>query len=60
MIDCILQIHFTEEKGDILCFCVGQEEIEELEHRLLDKIKKFHENSKKLLVCKLYAALPSK
>ena len=55
----ILQIHFREERGDILVFLTGQEDIEELESMLKEKQEAFPLEADKLVVCPIYAALPS-
>ncbi|KAL4468705.1 hypothetical protein ABPG74_005208 [Tetrahymena malaccensis] len=55
----ILQIHFEEQDGDILCFLVGQEDIEDMQQMLEEKIELFPKEAKKLNICTLYAALPS-
>lgn len=53
-----LQIHLESPPGDILVFLTGQEEIESLEKLLKANSKQLPENSTKLLVYPLYAALP--
>ena len=55
----ILQVHFNEAAGDILVFLTGQEDIEELEQMLKEKQELFPMEANKLLVCPIYAALPS-
>lgn len=65
----ILQIHLEEPimaseesgqtlNGDIQVFLTGQEEIEDLEDMLKEKILEFTENMPRLVVRSLYAALP--
>jgi len=54
-----LQIHLYEDEGDILVFLTGQEEIEDLEDLLLEKVKLLPKEAKNMLVVPLYAALPS-
>jgi len=54
-----LQIHLEEPIGDILIFLTGREEIEAMEKLLLEKSLLLPENSLKLLICPLYAALPT-
>ncbi|PHH82135.1 hypothetical protein CDD82_6893 [Ophiocordyceps australis] len=63
----MFQIHISQGKksGDILIFLTGQEEIEAAEReitevsRKLDKDKKLRNDIKGLMVCPIYANLPS-
>ncbi|KAJ3354224.1 putative ATP-dependent RNA helicase dhx33 [Kappamyces sp. JEL0680] len=56
----VLQIHKKEtESGDILVFLTGQEEIENLEILLLEQAKTLPPTCLKLLVCPLFASLPT-
>jgi len=55
----ILQIHFTEPEGDILAFLTGQDEIEDLEEMINERMESFPSTADKLLICPIYAALPS-
>ncbi|EPY19877.1 RNA helicase [Strigomonas culicis] len=57
-ISTILQIHEKEEKGDILCFLTGQEEIEDAKRILMDRMKLLPNNVPDFLVLTLYSALP--
>ncbi|ELP92906.1 ATP-dependent RNA helicase, putative [Entamoeba invadens IP1] len=57
-VDAILQIHITEETGDILVFLPGQESIETVESTLLERLKKAPITVKPLLILPLYSALP--
>lgn len=60
----ILQIHFNEKNfenksnGDILVFLTGQEEIEDLEDMLKEKVQQFKKSDSRLLIRPLYAAQP--
>lgn len=75
MLNAILQINFEEEEGDILAFLTGQvknkinkyifinvikEDIEELEVQLKEKNELISDPLKKLNICTMYSALPSK
>ena len=55
----IFQIHVSQGAGDILVFLTGQEEIEELEQKLQDIIRKAGRSIKELIVNVIYANLPS-
>ncbi|KAI1381041.1 P-loop containing nucleoside triphosphate hydrolase protein [Hypoxylon crocopeplum] len=55
----IFQIHTTQGKGDILVFLTGQDEIEAAELQLTETAKKLGNRVKELLVCPIYANLPS-
>lgn len=55
----VLQIHMEESSGDILAFLTGQEEIEALAALLNEKARLLPLTYDKLLVCPIYAALPS-
>ena len=54
-----LQIHCTQDKGDILVFLTGQEEIERAEEMLLNRTRKLGTNIGQLMVLPLYSQLPS-
>ncbi|XP_042058204.1 pre-mRNA-splicing factor ATP-dependent RNA helicase DEAH1-like isoform X3 [Salvia splendens] len=56
-----LQIHATEEAGDgdILVFLTGQEEIEAAEVIVSEKIRKVGTKMAELIICPIYANLPS-
>ncbi|OAE32001.1 hypothetical protein AXG93_2772s1100 [Marchantia polymorpha subsp. ruderalis] len=54
-----LQVHQEELPGDILVFLTGQEEIENMERLLTERIAFLPEGSRKILVAPIYAALPS-
>ncbi|KAH6818813.1 RNA helicase family protein [Perilla frutescens var. frutescens] len=53
-----LQIHSTEEEGDILVFLTGQEEIETAEVILRENIRKLGRKIGELIICPIYANLP--
>ncbi|KAL6922203.1 hypothetical protein FSST1_006229 [Fusarium sambucinum] len=53
------QIHTTQPKGDILIFLTGQDEIEAAELEIAETAKKLGNRVKELVVCPIYANLPS-
>lgn len=53
------QIHTTQGKGDILIFLTGQDEIEAAEQEITETAKKLGSRIKELVVCPIYANLPS-
>ncbi|KAI6209076.1 hypothetical protein M3Y96_00182600 [Aphelenchoides besseyi] len=56
----VLQIHLTQPlPGDILVFLTGQEEIEQMEENLKERIKSLGNQIKELIVLPVYANLPS-
>ncbi|KAK4336803.1 hypothetical protein RND71_043582 [Anisodus tanguticus] len=55
----ILQIHVTQDPGDILVFLPGQEEIELCVEQLQEKQKKLGSKLKELIIRPIYANLPS-
>ncbi|KAG5068246.1 hypothetical protein JHK85_000623 [Glycine max] len=55
----IFQIHLEEGPGDILVFLTGQEEIESVERLISEKLPQLPQESQKLLVVPIFAALPS-
>ncbi|KAI1344877.1 P-loop containing nucleoside triphosphate hydrolase protein [Xylariaceae sp. FL0016] len=55
----VFQIHTTQPKGDILIFLTGQDEIEAAEQQLADTAKKLGNRVKELIICPIYANLPS-
>lgn len=55
----ILQIHVTQELGDILVFLTGQEEIEVCQESLNERIRRAGTLFSKLLILPIYANLPS-
>ncbi|KAH8195315.1 hypothetical protein TruAng_010508 [Truncatella angustata] len=55
----IFQIHSTQGKGDILVFLTGQDEIDAAEQELTETARKLGNRVKELIVCPIYANLPS-
>jgi HrpA-like RNA helicase len=55
----VFQIHNTRPQGDVLVFLTGQEEIENLEKLINEKAKGLPETSMKILVCPIFASLPT-
>ncbi|CAK7909541.1 pre-mRNA-splicing factor ATP-dependent RNA helicase-like protein Prp2p [[Candida] anglica] len=56
----VFQIHTTQERGDILVFLTGQEEIETMQESLEEAATKMDLKSSdnQLLICPIYANLP--
>ena len=55
----ILQIHVTQELGDILVFLTGQEEIEACQESLTERVRRLGTRFSELLILPIYANLPS-
>ncbi|KAK8055393.1 helicase associated domain-containing protein [Apiospora rasikravindrae] len=55
----VFQIHTTQGKGDILVFLTGQDEIDAAEQELTETARKLGNRVKELVVCPIYANLPS-
>lgn len=55
----IFQIHMSQNSGDILVFLTGQEEIEAAEQNILETARKLGSKVPKMIVCPIYASLPS-
>ena len=55
----VLQIHLTQDKGDILVFLTGQDEIESAQEILETKIRELGSRIKELIICPIYSTLPS-
>ncbi|OWB78788.1 nucleic acid binding protein [[Candida] boidinii] len=55
----IFQIHLSQGTGDILVFLTGQEEIDNLYDNLQDMCRKLGSSIKEMIVCSIYANLPS-
>mmetsp|Transcript_63871 Transcript_63871/g.103249 ORF Transcript_63871/g.103249 Transcript_63871/m.103249 type:complete len:653 (+) Transcript_63871:2-1960(+) len=53
-----VQIHLEEEKGDILCFLTGQDQIDDAVKVIKERSRALPPSADKLLPCALYAALP--
>jgi ATP-dependent RNA helicase DHX8/PRP22 len=57
-----MEIHLSEDPGDILLFLTGQEEIEQACEILDDRMKALKKNKKDLadlIILPIYSALPS-
>ena len=55
----VFQIHTSQGAGDILVFLTGQEEIEAMEEMLQEVARKAGKMMRELVVCPIYANLPS-
>ncbi|KAG5949913.1 hypothetical protein E4U53_005652 [Claviceps sorghi] len=55
----VFQIHTTQPRGDILIFLTGQDEIEAAELEITETARKLGSRVKELVVCPIYANLPS-
>lgn len=55
----VLQIHVTQEPGDILVFFTGQEEIETAEEILKSRTRGLGTKIAELIICPIYANLPT-
>ncbi|KAJ2907779.1 hypothetical protein GGI21_003546, partial [Coemansia aciculifera] len=55
----VLQIHASQPKGDILVFLTGQDEIEQAQESLSQAMKTLGSKVAELIVCPIYANLPS-
>ena len=55
----VMQIHRTEQPGDILVFLPGQEEIEELQKEIEAQVKRLGAKIRELLIRPIYANLPT-
>lgn len=55
----VFQIHTTQPKGDVLIFLTGQDEIEAAELEITETARKLGSRVKELVVCPIYANLPS-
>ncbi|OTF83214.1 pre-mRNA-splicing factor ATP-dependent RNA helicase DHX16-like [Euroglyphus maynei] len=55
----ILQIHITQKLGDILVFLPGQEEIEQCQELLQERVRRLGTRVKELLIRPIYANLPT-
>ena len=55
----IMTIHITQDKGDILLFLTGQDEIEQAQESLTQICKGLGSKIPELIVCPIYANLPS-
>lgn len=59
MISTVFQIHTTQGRGDILVFLTGQDEIDSAEQQIGDIARKLGSRIKELIICPIYANLPS-
>jgi pre-mRNA-splicing factor ATP-dependent RNA helicase DHX16 len=55
----VLQIHLTQDNGDILCFLTGQDEIEEATESINSRMKNLGSKVRELIVLPIYSGLPS-
>ncbi|PQE13339.1 hypothetical protein CJF31_00008335 [Rutstroemia sp. NJR-2017a BVV2] len=55
----LFQIHISQPSGDVLIFLTGQEEIETAEERISDIQKKLGSKIRELIICPIYANLPT-
>lgn len=55
----VLQIHVTQEAGDVLVFFTGQEEIEAAEEILKHRTRGLGTKIAEMIICPIYANLPS-
>ena len=55
----VMQIHRTEQPGDILVFLPGQDEIEELHKEIEAQVKRLGNKIRELLIRPIYANLPT-
>ncbi|KAJ3086874.1 hypothetical protein HK102_012296 [Quaeritorhiza haematococci] len=55
----IMNIHLTQDKGDILLFLTGQDEIETCQESLQSICRKYGTKIPELIVCPIYSTLPT-
>lgn len=55
----LFQIHTSQPSGDVLIFLTGQDEIEAAEERISDISKKLGTRVPELVICPIYANLPT-
>ncbi|CCH42714.1 Pre-mRNA-splicing factor [Wickerhamomyces ciferrii] len=55
----VFQIHTSQGPGDILVFLTGQDEIESMAENLTETYKKLGSRIKEMIICPIYANLPS-
>ncbi|ODQ82939.1 hypothetical protein BABINDRAFT_173765 [Babjeviella inositovora NRRL Y-12698] len=54
----VFQIHTSQDKGDILVFLTGQDEIETMAENLNETCRKLGDKVQEMIVCPIYANLP--
>ncbi|RIA90734.1 P-loop containing nucleoside triphosphate hydrolase protein [Glomus cerebriforme] len=54
----VMQLHITQQKGDILVFLTGQEEIETVQENLQQACRVLGSKIRELIICPIYANLP--
>ncbi|CAI2181811.1 2391_t:CDS:1 [Funneliformis geosporum] len=54
----VMQLHITQQKGDILVFLTGQEEIETVQESLQQACRALGSKIRELIICPIYANLP--
>ncbi|KXN74448.1 putative pre-mRNA-splicing factor ATP-dependent RNA helicase DHX16-like protein [Conidiobolus coronatus NRRL 28638] len=59
VITTVFQIHISQDKGDILVFLTGQEEIEQAQEAILHTSRVLGSKIKELIVAPIYSTLPS-
>ncbi|KAK9329921.1 P-loop containing nucleoside triphosphate hydrolase protein, partial [Lipomyces starkeyi] len=57
-VNTIFQIHTSKQKGDILVFLTGQDEIETMQENIQDICYKLGNKIQEVIVCPIYANLP--
>ncbi|KAK9348500.1 P-loop containing nucleoside triphosphate hydrolase protein [Lipomyces starkeyi] len=57
-VNTIFQIHTSKQKGDILVFLTGQDEIETMQENIQDICYKLGNKIQEMIVCPIYANLP--
>ncbi|KAK9361155.1 P-loop containing nucleoside triphosphate hydrolase protein [Lipomyces starkeyi] len=57
-VNTIFQIHTSKQKGDILVFLTGQDEIETMQENIQDICYKLGNKIQEIIVCPIYANLP--
>jgi pre-mRNA-splicing factor ATP-dependent RNA helicase DHX16 len=55
----IMTIHITQEKGDVLLFLTGEDEIETVKESLVQITKSLGSRIAEMIICPIYANLPS-
>eukprot|EP00271_Cylindrocystis_brebissonii_P023434 TRINITY_DN9716_c0_g2_i1.p1 TRINITY_DN9716_c0_g2~~TRINITY_DN9716_c0_g2_i1.p1 ORF type:complete len:1086 (-),score=351.57 TRINITY_DN9716_c0_g2_i1:963-4220(-) len=55
----VLQIHVTQDLGDVLVFLSGQDEIEQAQEILEHRTRGLRSKMREMIICPIYANLPS-